>query len=588
MEEGKKQIDYIGRESETDIWKQYNEGLNFQRQMQFSSDFPKYERFKCGDQWPEPTANTKSLPRPVFNIISMFVSNKKSSVLNNNIKMIYRSNETGDNTDEENPLAVEIRAKAVEGAEKFTNYADAVWHELDQDKLNDDAVEDAATNGTGIFHYFWDSSVSGGEIRPYSGSLRGETIDPLNFFVANPQEEDVQKQEWIIISQRVPVAYVKNIAKTNGVSDEVLQLITPDKDTSAEGYDTATKEQDGSRKITLLTKYYRKDGIVYFSKSTRNVTVQKDQCLTPGYEEGEKLSDNIPEEMTKDTQHVIKRYPIALFRWQGRKKCIFGRGEVEGIIPNQKVINFTIAMMALSTQDTGWPKVIVKPGALQQKITNRPGEVLVDHYTSGDGIKYLNSATFNYGAINLVDKIMDLSRTTSGVTEVSTGETLGANMAASAIIALQNQAKLPIDNIQKRFYRAIKDIGYIWEEFFKTYYDSERLMVINRFDGQQTVSGFTGTAYANIDFSLKVDVGAGSIYSESLGQTTLDKMYDKGDISVDQYIELSPDNVMPFKATLKQMRAIQAQQMQEQQIQQPQEQQMPQGGMPNNEMSNMQ
>ena len=111
-------------------------------------------------------------------------------------------------------------------------------------------------------------------------------------------------------------------------------------------------------------------------------------------------------------------------------------------------------------------------------------------------------------------------------------------------------------------------------------------MVINRFDGQQTVSGFTGTAYANIDFSLKVDVGAGSIYSESLGQTTLDKMYDKGDISVDQYIELSPDNVMPFKATLKQMRAIQAQQMQEQQVQQAQ--QMPQGGMPNNEMSNMQ
>lgn len=560
-------VQYVGNNSETEIWKQYQEGLNFQRNMQFSSDFPRYERFKCGNQWPESTENTKSLPRPVFNIISMFVSNKKSSVLNNNIKMIFRSNETGSNTDTENPLAMEIRAKAVEGAEKYTDYADAVWHEVDQDKLNDIAVEDAATNGTGIYHYFWDSAVSGGEIRPYTGALRGEIIDPLNFFVSNPQEEDIQKQEWIIISQRVPVKTVKRMAEINGISDELMSLITPDSDTSAEGYDTALHEQDGSRKLIVLTKYYKKNGAVYFSKSTQNVLIQQEQCLTPGYADGIK------------TGHIIQRYPMAMFRWHNRKKCIFGRGEVEGIIPNQKVINFTIAMMALSTQDTGWPKVIVKPGALQQKITNRPGEVLIDHYTSGDGIKYLNGAQFNYGAINLVDKIVDLSRVTSGVTEVSTGETLGANMAASAIIALQNQAKLPIDDIQKRFYRTIKEIGYIWEEFFKTYYDKERLMVTERFDGQQTVTGFTGTQYSDIEFSLKVDVGAGSIYSESLGQTTLDKMYDKGDITVDQYIELSPDNVMPFKATLKQMRAVQAQ---EQLMQQPQ-----QGVMPD-EMSNMQ
>ena len=560
MKEEEKETEFVGKNTETEIWKQYQEGLSFQRTMGFSSDFPKYERFKCGNQWPEATENTKSLPRPVFNIISMFVSNKKSNVLNNNIKMIFRSNETGDNTDESNAAAMEIRAKAVEGADKFTNYADAVWHELNQDKLNDDCVEDAATNGTGIYHYFWDSTVSGGYVRPYSGSLRGETIDPLNFFVSNPQEEDIQKQEWIIISQRAPIKYIKRLAEKNGISKEVIELITPDSDTSAEGYDTATKEQDGSKKITVLTKYYRKNGAVYFSKSTRNVTIIKDQCLTPLKREAQNS-----ENADIYTGYVIKRYPIAMFRWMTRKKCIFGRGEVEGIIPNQKVINFTIAMLALSTQDTGWPKVIVKPGALQQKITNRPGEVLVDHYTSGDGIKYLNSAQFNYGAINLTDKIMELSRITSGVTEVSTGETLGANMAASAIIALQNQAKLPIDNIQKRFYRTITEIGYIWEEFFKTYYDTERLMVMNRFDGKQTVSGFTGTNYSNIDFSLKVDVGAGSIYSESLGQTTLDKMYDKGDITVDQYIELSPDNVMPFKATLKQMREIQTEQAQQEQ-----------------------
>ena len=35
---------------------------------------------------------------------------------------------------------------------------------------------------------------------------------------------------------------------------------------------------------------------------------------------------------------------------------------------------------------------------------------------------------------------------------------------------------------------------------------------------------------------------------------TLDKLYEKGEVTTDQYIELSPQSVMPFKAQLKKMR----------------------------------
>ena len=70
-------------------WRQYEEGLNFQRKQGFNTTFPEYERFKQGEQWPSPTQRTKSLPRPVFNIVRMFVNSKKSSVLNQNIKILY-------------------------------------------------------------------------------------------------------------------------------------------------------------------------------------------------------------------------------------------------------------------------------------------------------------------------------------------------------------------------------------------------------------------------------------------------------------------------------------------------------------------
>ena len=135
---------------------------------------------------------------------------------------------------------------------------------------------------------------------------------------------------------------------------------------------------------------------------------------------------------------------------------------------------------------------------------------------------------------------------------------LGANIAASAIIALQNQAKTPIEDVQKRFYRCIKQVGKIWEELIKAYYHDERNITV---DGNKTedeanrTRPFTGTAYANCEFELQIDVGASSEYGEVLSQATLDKLWERGDITTDEYIELAPHNVIPFKERLKQMRS---------------------------------
>lgn len=549
------------------IWKEYQEGLSFQKSMGFNTKFPEYERFKQGDQWPKATERTKALPRPVFNIVEMFVTNKKSSVLNQNIKMVFSSAEVGNNSN----ISDEEKNLINEGAQMYTDYAYNLWNELDQDALNDMCVEDAATNGTGFIHYYWDTTVKGGELAPYIGSLRGESIDALNIFVSNPQEADIQKQRWIIISSRMELKSALEIAEKSGIPKKYTELIQSDEDNEAEGYDTATKEQDGSEKITVLTKYYRKDdGLVYFMKAVKGCVIQEETCLTPadystmGIAEETKSGIVLEEEKPKPNFKGITRYPIAVFTWQRRKKCMWGYGEVEGIIPNQKAINFNVGMMLLSVQDNSWPKLIVKPGALRQSVTNMPGEILTDHYTSGDGVKYMQPPNFNYMAISLVDKVLELSRSTSGVTEVATGEQLGANMAASAIIALQNQAKVPIDNIQRRFYKTIKDVGRIWEEFFKTYYSLPRLITVDETDGTQSAKSFMGTNYTNVEFKLKIDVGASSTYSESLGMATLDKMYDKGDISVDDYIELAPSNVMPFRETLKKRRAAAQEAMQAQ------------------------
>ena len=259
-------------------------------------------------------------------------------------------------------------------------------------------------------------------------------------------------------------------------------------------------------------------------------------------------------------------------------------GEIIQSIPNNKAINFSIGMMLLSVQQTAWPKIIQKIGALaNQQITNEPGEIITDT-SKGQGwaVKYLETPGFNSQALMLTDKILDLTRTTTGSTEVVTGEVLGANMAASAIIALQNQAKKPIEMYQKGFYSAYEDIGKIYEQFFKYYYNDGRMFAYNDEDNNKYVAQMYGSDYKDIDYSLSIEIGQEGTYSDSLAVSLLDNLRATQAIDDDDYIELYPDNIMTFKPKLKRIRQrkLEEQQMLAQQAAMMQQQQQPQA-MPN-------
>ena len=73
-------------------------------------------------------------------------------------------------------------------------------------------------------------------------------------------------------------------------------------------------------------------------------------------------------------------------------------------------------------------------------------------------------------------------------------------------------------------------------------------------DNQTIVSSMNGENYQNIEFSTNIDVGTSGIFSESLTVSLLDNMKASGDIDFDEWIELYPESIMPFKAQLKKMR----------------------------------
>ena len=169
-------------EQASTVQQQYKDGLSYKKQQGYLDDWAQYERFRAGDQWPKVTDRTRDLPRPVFNVIDQIQSHKVSSVMNENIKMMFSSNEA------------EEGDREFEAADTFTRYADSTWERIKQDELNELALDSGSNVGTSIWHYYWDSSKYGGNKLKYKGELCGETIDAVNFFAGNAQQKDVQKQ----------------------------------------------------------------------------------------------------------------------------------------------------------------------------------------------------------------------------------------------------------------------------------------------------------------------------------------------------------------------------------------------------------
>ncbi|MEK3674612.1 portal protein [Paenibacillus sp. FSL R10-2771] len=501
-----------------EVEKQYKEGLSFLRKMGYLDKWPEYERFRAGDQWPPATPRTKSLPRPVFNLIKMIETHKVANVMSEQINMLF-SREEADDTMEQDDTG-----------DLFSRYSAATWERVKQDDINEEALDIAANTGTVAVHYHYDMSIQGGVKFPFIGEMDGEVIDPINIFFGNEQQRNVQRQPYIIISSRESVNSVREYARKNGMSKEMVSQIKPDKDTEDEGYDLAKVEIDDSKKIAVITKYWKgTGGEIMFCKIAGGMTIKK------------------------PTNTMLTRYPIAVMQWERRKKSIRGIGDTEGLIPNQKAVNTLVAMQILSVQLTGWPKLIYKKGAIDpSKVTNAPGEMIEDHLPvgQGDGAKYLTPGNISAVAGNLVEAILTYTRQMTGADEAATGSAPSADLNATAIMLLQKASAIPIESIKRRFYSFIEDIGRIWEDIWKVKYNLPRQVTLKDDDGEEYPAMFDGSQYQEVPMSLKIDVGPSSTYSESLMLSSLDKALDRGDIDYMQYLKYAPHAVVPFRDRL--------------------------------------
>lgn len=564
----------------TSLWQDYQNGLAYQNTSGLSKHLPTFVDFYEGRQWAKPTKNTKNLPRPVVNIVKMICRNKKSSILATPVKIVYKA---------EDEMA---------DVEKFNNFASYIQKEIGQEALDKKAIGDGVIKGSYFYHYYWDSEAKGKD-GIEEGGLRCEIIDPLNIFFSNPTELDEQKQKWILIASR------EDLESVRAKCDEDVDPETIASDETDNKYGII--EQEGNKLCTVLTRYFRQNGEVYCEKATRSVVINKPFPLAPDLEAAAKelgLEEDAPNNSLPDngddeplTHEGVRAslYPIVVGNYEKREKSIYGLGEVEGIIPNQKSINFNLAMALLNAQEIAWGKYIVLPNALGgQVINNEPGQVLTDYSQTGNGIRKMTEQAMQSQPLQLIDTLTQLTRVVTGSSEVMTGETIGANMSGAAIAQLQSQAQQPIEELRDTFWLVKEKQGKVLAQFFKLYYAEKEFTydeTVPKVDEQgqpvldslgnpqeeevQMPDVFNSSEYATTDFEVVVETTAGTKASAAGDINALDVLLSKGAISIKTYLKAYPKDALSNRTEIlkgieedeKNQVAILTQQLQEAQAQ---------------------
>ena len=529
------------------IWKEYENGRAYQSMLGLDAIVPLCVDFYEGRQWGKIKKGTEQFPRPMVNFIKMIVDNKRANLLSSPFKIVYKS---------DNPTEL---------TERFNHFAEYWQKEAGIKYLDSEAIKQGIIKGTYAYHYYWDNEALGkkGKIE---GGLRCQLIDLRNIVFANPQEKDEQKQEWIIIASRSTVQSVKD--KVSNANKEFVKA-----DNETQDYDGQI-DQEGTEMVTVLTKYYRKNGEVYFVKSIKNLMLTEESSLAPDYEKaysyvqekvGEKVdtTNQTPDEpiAKKEKRNRAIYYPIVVGSYEEREGSIYGLGEVAGLINNQKTVNNILALQAYATENNAFGKIVVKGDALgDQKIDNRAGQIIYDYSKiNTQGIYRLQDPQLSNMPLQEIDAIMSLSRSVTGSTEVLNGEMLGKNMSGQAIAQLQSQALLPTEEKRQRLQHVKMKQGKVMEMFFRTHYDEDREFTYsesvfnaekNKTEENVKQDTFNALDYTDEVFDITIEVTAGTRSSVSGDIAMLDLALQTKSIGFIEYLKLYPTDALSDKSKL--------------------------------------
>lgn len=416
---------------------------------------------------------------------------------------------------------------------KTTDLANAeiknVLENINFDAKSRTLLSDGFDTGDWCIHFYFDmDEIPFKQAMPnVRGIIKAEIIDSTNVMFGNPNTRQVDKQPYIIIVGRDLVSNLREEAEKNG-NKKTADLIRPDSDTQYMMGDNGKVENDaeGYEKALYIIKYYKKDGKIYANKSTKGAYIYKERDTGLSY------------------------YPIAFNNWEEVKGSYHGRAETTGIIPNQIAINKMFAMVIYHLMLTAFPTGVYDADRIEG-WTNEIGAQIPVTNLQGDSIRniagYLEPATMSSQIIDAIELAMQYTKETLGVGDASLGNVTMNN--ATAIIAIQKSAAVPLENVKAAFYEFVEDCGKIIIDMMGSKYGI-RPVVQTGPNNERTVELFNFEQLKDMWLHIKIDIGNASYFSEVASVQTLDNLLNNGFIEFVEYLKRIPDEIIPNKQDL--------------------------------------
>ena len=523
---------------ETNIWTMYNKHIDFLRTRGYFTDVDRCNNFYNGDQWEGIILDGVS---PItFNFIKPIVNYKVNKVT----KSLRAINYSADNVE-----GTEFRAKAKKVCDLFNQRAARVWEKDQMDTKCKKIVRQAAINSESILYTSYDEEEN---------NPTNEILNKLDIMYGNEQESDIQLQPYILAKKRMSVLEAQELAEKYDVPKKKIEYIKGDDETEDEAGTDAKDEVDNM--VTILTKFYRKDGTIHYDISSRYVDICEDQDM------GTTL------------------YPFSHMLWMDKQGNARGEGEVRTLIPNQIETNKNALRRLIATKNTAYPQKIVAI----DKITNPEavnqigGTIEVEGMDIDDVRKIFSStqpAQMSSDAEKMQMELISTTRELASASETATGQINPEDASGRAILAVQQAQEQPLDDQNQNLNTMLEDMARIWMDMWKVHNKDKGMQLENIETNQMTneekvtIEKVAASVLDKLRTSVKIDItpkGAFDKYAQERSLENLSQTQQFMDTAwLEDYVSLlDNDAVMPKmkledlikrrKEAQQQIRAIQA------------------------------
>lgn len=505
------------------IWEKYKKASNFQDENSIITKSNKCWKMYLGDQW-YGLDNTEGLP--VVNFVEPTVNYKVSTICKNVMTALYSD--------------IEGNAEYNDIYDKLNSNFASNWERGHMDMVSWQTLKNAAIVGDG-YTYWGTEDLTKTQVIPCTAILLGDE-----------QQPEIQKQPYIMIRERLFVEDVKRMAAENGIPEEKWTDITSDDNNEFQiGNNKDIDYDNNDGKVLSVLYFEKKDGIVWTGRAIEGLEYEPLHPMTPS-KNGEAIMEK-----------GLKSYPIVNLIWQDIPNSARGQGEVKKLIPNQVEVNKTYARRAMATKMYAYPRMAYMANSIKNpEDLDKVGVAIgMNEGSTGQSIQqlisYLMPASSSPDAKTLSDDLMETTRNLAGAGETSMGQIDPTRVSGTAIVAIQDQAALTLNEQVAKYKQYVEDIARLWFDLLVAY-NPDGIPIKREMTAEEEEEATQRGLYPlepedkivadkimpedleKLRPEVKVDVSTNTQWSKNDEQTADDNLLSNGHITFDEYVDLIP------------------------------------------------